>query len=214
MDAPQPKFAFDSWQSILDFYQQFLKGEVDSCPTHGGPLDPESSEILKELLEINRLGVLTIDSQPASRSFQAKARLCVGDDEEREVTDLVSLQRAYLDCYMPERLYERLAQKLLMSKFLLFAQKVGPASEDPPSMSLPVSITSYSLDGEDYDDIETAMPIGWHAPDMEFVLLDSTPEVQAEVLEDLYSVRILDPSWKGTKSRLFSAVVYCLEEED
>ena len=56
---------FASFEQALDYYVSFLKGEHEECPTHG-PLDHETKCIIEPLIEINRSGFLTLDSQPAT----------------------------------------------------------------------------------------------------------------------------------------------------
>lgn len=42
----------------------FVSGAIDRSPSHDGPLDPETSIIGDQIIKANKLGCITIDSQP------------------------------------------------------------------------------------------------------------------------------------------------------
>lgn len=191
--------SFASFAEILAYYRKFLSGEIRSCPTHCGPLEEESSQILWELLMINKLGILTIDSQPGST-------MKLDAEEPDDSTCTTISQRAYLDCYMSYELAMKLVRLLRGSRFLIFAQKYTEPSNDEPITTIPVTIT---LQGQYCIGTETAMPIQWLSPDFDSILAETPPEKWSEITQDLYSVRILDPIW-GRKSALFNEVILTL----
>jgi hypothetical protein len=45
----------------------FLRGEIPMTPYHLGPIDEETVPLVEKLVEINRLGFLTISGQPPSK---------------------------------------------------------------------------------------------------------------------------------------------------
>lgn len=53
---------------------QFIKGEIYNTCYHYGPLNPESNEIHKELLEMNELGFITTCSQPGEKEDEYQQR--------------------------------------------------------------------------------------------------------------------------------------------
>src|SRR4051812_40501426 len=60
----------------------FLSHKIDSTPWHTGPMEPETLLIAKDLIEINRLGLVTLTSQPGLKIL---------------LTDKL-IQRAYVEC--------------------------------------------------------------------------------------------------------------------
>lgn len=53
-----------TFQDLQTLNLMFLQGFISDTPYHAGPLDPESNIILKELNLLNRLDVITFNSQP------------------------------------------------------------------------------------------------------------------------------------------------------
>lgn len=192
--------AFNSFKDILTHYRKFLKGKIDGCPTHDGPLEEESMLILPELLKINK-SVLTVDSQPGLI------------EDTREET---CKQRAYVDCFMSKKQYTKLSQLLMANTDLMvFGRRYKKASKNPPQILIPVTIflTTDPTDSFDVDvqvEVHSAMPLNWLSQDMELILSGTSTEKQAKILKDLYSVRILDPIW-GRQKYLFENVVAALK---
>jgi hypothetical protein len=54
----------DTFEKIQKLNILFLKGVIKSTPYHAGPIDYETESMLKRLIKINKLGLLTFDSQP------------------------------------------------------------------------------------------------------------------------------------------------------
>ncbi len=59
----------NSFNDLLNLNISFIKGEIDKTIYHLGPLDKETDEIKKEILEINQKGLLTTQSQPGGLNF-------------------------------------------------------------------------------------------------------------------------------------------------
>ena len=201
--------SFNSFQEILAHYRSFLKGDIPACPTHGAPLEEESQLILPQLLALNDNGILTVDSQPGLLEYEAQGQIYIPDPIE--ATDIEHRQRAYVDCYMPEELYQRLAQLLAPTDLMIFGQRYTRPSSSAPKVSIPVTITSYHYEGKDHVDIESRMPIMWLAPDLEIILCATPVATQKRILQDLYSVRIVDPNW-GETSYLFEEILHNLNQ--
>lgn len=89
--------------STFDYLQAlnigFINGTALQTPYHFGPLDPESSIIFKQLNRLNRLDVITVNSQPFEEF--------VGYDGK------AYRQRPYVDFYYPTRKLDTLIQRFL-----------------------------------------------------------------------------------------------------
>lgn len=54
-----------TWYRVMRLYTLFLEGTIPASPTHAGPLTLDVQEAsVKTLIDINRLGFVTMDSQP------------------------------------------------------------------------------------------------------------------------------------------------------
>lgn len=206
IDVPE----FDSFADIIAHYRKFLTGEIQSCPTHLGPLNEESAVILPQLLVLNKHNILTVDSQPGSSEFIGDATITDSYFGEVKVKKLEVIQRAYVDCYMSRSLYEDfLSEELTMTEFMIFAEPYRAPSLDP-TVSVPVTVSKYMYGGESYSKVGTAMPVGWASHDMIEILNGTPVDKKNEIIKDIYSVRILDTIW-GRKTALFDALVSFLE---
>ncbi len=82
------------WDDVRAFYYLFIQGLLPSVPTHGGPLLLDSQAEIKVLSDVNKLGALTVDSQPG-------------------VCTLNLYQRAYVEFFVNETQFD--IQKLFDS---------------------------------------------------------------------------------------------------
>ncbi len=67
MDDPESCRAWAKvrdWNAAIETNIRFLKGEIDETPSHGGPLNDETAPMVPALIELNRHGAFTHDSQP------------------------------------------------------------------------------------------------------------------------------------------------------
>lgn len=188
---------FSSMQDILDYYNDYLSGKLEGCPTHDGPLEQETMRILPDLLRLNRLGILSVDSQPGLKEQFPGGEL---------------YQRAYLDCYMPLEIYSKLETALMGTNFCFYGQKYSSPEDDKSPTAL--VIVSYALERDSETHgmktvILTEMPIGWISPDMDIILENTPEDIKVQILDDLYSVRIMDPVW-GNEGALFKKLVEIL----
>lgn len=196
MEAPFVP-SFKSFEDILNHYHKFLGGEIDSCPTHDGPLDEESSKILPELLRINKCGVLTVDSQPGLVEIQ---------NDNCQIQQL-----AYLDCYMHQSKYEHLVKELDGKDIVMFGAEYTKPSNEPPKGNIPVTVSLNCIDDEWQSDVLTAMPLNWLSDDLDIILEETAPKISSRIKKGLYSVRIVETVW-GREKHLFETIADCLHK--
>lgn len=200
---------FQSWKEIIDFYQKFLSGKIESCPTHGGPLEEESQVIKAQLLAINRLSVLTIDSQPGLLKANGSGNI-YWRGRERLVDRIECRQRAALLCFMYKPQLEKLKKAFVKKDYLIFAQraKVGVDS-GAPRFTTPITTTSFVYRGKERTITESRQSTdGWISCDMEMILEGSSEKKM--ILKNLYQVNLLDPVW-GRTTQLFDDLIVALQ---
>lgn len=176
--------AFDSFSSILDLYHKYIKGEISSSITHAGPLMKETECIKDLLLYINEAGILTLNSQPGMM-------LKTEDD----------IQRAYLECYMPEHLYFHIEKALMATEIIIFGERVVYENNENDKNTeetccdcdryyyIPVTL--------DNGEVFTSLPLEYgFYNDLEHLLENTEESAKDIILKDLYYVRFLDPIWK------------------
>jgi hypothetical protein len=72
----------DTFQKITNLKEliqanvQFLKGYLNRSPYHCGPIDTETLPMLEDLVELNELGCITINSQPPIDEFYFLDSMC------------------------------------------------------------------------------------------------------------------------------------------
>jgi hypothetical protein len=87
---------FRSVQTYTDLLQAniaFLEGQLLQSPYHLGPIDEETVPLLPKLTQLNRLGFLTVNSQPARNDVKFV---------QRTQTWSATRQLAFLEWYMPK----------------------------------------------------------------------------------------------------------------
>lgn len=92
-----------SWYHVMRLYTLFLEGKIPASPTHQGPLtlDVQNASV-KTLLDINRLGFVTIDSQPGvCESFDVRG------------VRGIEVQREYIQGSFPAKYSKLLFDKLV-----------------------------------------------------------------------------------------------------
>ncbi len=119
----------ETYDEIRGYYLAYLKGEfADGCPTHGGPLEPETKVILPQLTTLTERGFLTIDSQPNVPPTTKTYREIFGDDGEDQQLPLSILhdvqaahpeltcdqwsQKAFLNTFMPVSTWAKLKTRI------------------------------------------------------------------------------------------------------
>lgn len=206
IDVPE----FDSFIDVIAYYRKFISGEIQSCPTHGGPLDDETIPIVPQLLVLNKHNILTVDSQPGSIDVIGDATITDLHFGEIDVKKLEVIQRAYVDCYMDRSLCEDLSEELSGTEYIVFEEPYRAPTGETPTVTVPVTISKFMYGGETYNKVESAMPVAWGAPDMICILNGTAVAKKNEIIRDIYSVRIMDTVW-GRKTALFDTLVNFLE---
>jgi hypothetical protein len=51
-----------SWEHIVALMFNFICGRIFCTPDHGGPLDPESTQLIPGLERLHEYGIITYDS--------------------------------------------------------------------------------------------------------------------------------------------------------
>lgn len=163
MEYTVPKFK--RFSEVVQHYRDFLEGKIPQCPTHGAPLDPESADILSQLLQINSARVVSVDSQPGIVSENCS-------------------QRAYLDCYMRESTYNKLFGALAGTEFIIIAEPYVSSHE----ILYQIPVTFYG------DDITSSIPVG-SCFDMDFILENCSSRRSKNILKKVWHIYIIDPIW-------------------
>jgi hypothetical protein len=81
-----------SWEHIVALMFNFICGRIFCTPDHGGPLDPESTQLILGLERLHEYGIITYDSQPYNHSSGTRGKY---DWEEK--------QRPYLVFHIPTK---------------------------------------------------------------------------------------------------------------
>ena len=210
-EEERPTFPiFKSWAEIIAYYRRFLSGELDQCPTHGGPLEDESKVIGEQLLEVNRLGVLTVDSQPGFIEREGKAKFH-WRGRVRHMTKYESRQRAALLCFMYKPQLQKLKKAFAKKDHLIFAQRAKLiGTMEAPKMTIPITAISFVYRGKERHEVDSEQPTdGWLSSDMEIILNGSSTADAKKIMKDLYQVHLLDPVW-GRSTQLFDDLIAAL----
>jgi hypothetical protein len=65
MQSPDLFHQVRTYRELQDVNIQFLRGEIQKTPYHGGPVDSETIPLLSDLIRLNELGFVTVGGQPA-----------------------------------------------------------------------------------------------------------------------------------------------------
>ncbi len=82
-----------SYNDLTNANVAFLEGRMNETPYHGGPLDPETAPLVPRLVQLNKLGFVSTNGQPA---------------EIRETRTMRNEQRSFIDGFMLARHLPRL----------------------------------------------------------------------------------------------------------
>lgn len=86
--------------ALCELNARFIEGEMDSSPTHGGPLDEESGPLVPYLAALNRAGFLTTDSQPGEDLGHSRQRAYVDGLTNVEMTRRIERLALVSDLYV------------------------------------------------------------------------------------------------------------------
>jgi len=95
--------AATTYEELLRLNRAFLRGEINTIPTHGAPLSPDSASLITNLVRLLEYGAYTESCQPfihdVSRDGSAERSAAV-DHQPQQCTDepwLEHRQRVYLN---------------------------------------------------------------------------------------------------------------------
>ena len=170
-----------TFEELCEVNIRFLRGELPESPCHFGPPDPETSEIREALIELNRRGFLTTDSQPGILS----------SPHER--------QRAYVTGLARDPVAADIAARELYSDLIVLRFQPVAVLGEAESDSSTFRITATVDDGCIY----TALGL----PDWDELAhyMEACPHIHAELIP-LWSIQILDPQW-GRKDYLWQTLL-------
>lgn len=175
------------YEQMLDLYYSFLIGEIDSVPTHLTPLGIESAMIVEELKQLNTLGILSIDSQPGLEEISYIPNLR---------HNVVTYQREYLCCYMPNRLAEHYREEIGFTDFLMFWYEILELGNG--KHQIPVTGTK-TLAGETIE-MYTSIPINTYENYKDFgnIVAYLGLDLDDTDYKSLVYVQFIDPVWSRT----------------
>ncbi len=104
----------NTYDKIRNYYLSYLKDEVNSCPTHAGPVEEETQCILPQLITLTKMEFITIDSQPT-----LSAEENFGD-----------AQYAYLNTFIPRELWRAMVP-IIDSKYPEILYQESQVTFDP-----------------------------------------------------------------------------------
>ena len=181
------------WSEVRTFEElcavniRFLRGELPESPGHGGPPDPETSEIQDALIELNRRGFLTTESQPGTIfSPHAKQRAYVTGLAKAPVAADIAARELYSD--------------LIVLRFQPVADALAASETECSTFRITATVDEGCIYGAlglpEWDDLARFMEI--------------CPHIRTELIP-LWSIQILDPQW-GRKKYLWDTLLQPAQE--
>lgn len=177
-----------TFEELIDAYILHLEGKIPVTPTYGGALFPDTIAQVDNIIKLNKLGFLTLDSQDGLRTEN-------------------KLQRAYIDGYMYNNTFQKIVSKLIRTEIIYMSfYLIIEIEEDHPRFPVTIKIpentmeTSISLIGygncSDWDNI-----------------LDMSPELEDNVdIKELRFVQFIDPIWCRS-NLLVDLLLACMEDK-
>lgn len=196
----------DSFQYILDYYYRFLQGELQEVPTHFGPLDEESAIILPQLLQLNRLGFLTVESQPGEKEVYTDLTFPFMFPHPQNVTfkspqEIISVQRGQVSGYMTIEMAYAIERELNPTELLMFITELDNPDSNGQAITITMSYTSDNV----YQHVFTSSPVDYPDPKEELTMILQVLQLPP-LTEDLVHVTIIDPIW-GRPTYLFDVLI-------
>ncbi|KAG0166262.1 hypothetical protein DFQ28_007907 [Apophysomyces sp. BC1034] len=94
-------------QDIVSIFSRYCLGEVGALPWCSHALDPESANIRHRLAAVNKLGYLTINSQPAVNGAKSSDKIHGWGPKNGYV-----YQKSYLECFVSPEKLDELVQRI------------------------------------------------------------------------------------------------------
>jgi hypothetical protein len=171
MTSSEPKLIPPGWRQAAtladlgDLTAQWLEGRRTDYPCYGGPVDPETVLLVESLAEINRLGLVTIFSQPG-----------------QPIDEIGFGQRAAVAGFATAKTAKRLARLGLHSDLLVMAFKPGERGGYP----IPVSLADHRP--------TTFQGRSWGYNELDCFASACGSDAMAE-LEEAWKICLIDPHW-------------------
>ncbi|EPS28159.1 hypothetical protein PDE_03105 [Penicillium oxalicum 114-2] len=96
-----------SVKDLSDIFIRFLEGKLDRLPWSDSPISPEANDIKDLLIDLNRRGFLTINSQPAVNGVKSSHPIYGWGPKNGFV-----YQKAYLELLVPPSLIDELISRI------------------------------------------------------------------------------------------------------
>ena len=168
--------AFRNYHEVVKLYRKFLKGEVEYCPTHGGPLEKESAPLVPALLSLNSGQVVTIDSQPG----------IISEDYQ---------QRAYVEFFIKEPVWLQIEQDLITSDLIRFSERVSKLPHDMPLIAFPLCPLSIFKSDDGKWIAETYLLPVRSTMEIDFITANCEESSAKRIRKQLIWGIIADPVW-------------------
>jgi hypothetical protein len=185
----------EQYNKILNHYYLFLTGQIDEVPTHGAPLEEESSIIQRQLIALNECDILTIDSQPGIKEEIYAIKLD---------SNVILYQREAVSAYMPSVMVNYFKDKLEFTNFLMFWYPL--TYKGPMRQFIPISGAKYP-NGEKIE-MTTRFPVDILEVyrDLQLIMNDFGYTYNDIESDKLVFVEFIDPIW-GRQGKLLNALV-------
>ena len=92
MDEYDPYTDIRSYDELIFANILFLRGVLKRTPYHFGPIDRETNRLLDDLIDLNHLGFLTIDSQPSDLSVGKRPHGYYASQQKSYVTGYLHVE--------------------------------------------------------------------------------------------------------------------------
>lgn len=137
-----------SWDMVTHLYIKFLEGIIPATPLHLGPLLADTNDVgIRQLIKMNRLGFITVDSQPG---------LCEDFVNPMNGKSGKERQRQYISGFILGDLYENFVEKMEKNEDIGFIAvdsdgkyiKRHLPEWVPDADSIPVTVSKFDKDRE------------------------------------------------------------------
>jgi hypothetical protein len=131
------------WDDLIQTNLKFLKGEINEIFYHGGPIDQETREpmFLKGLIELNKMGFYTTNSQPTSDNNMIR-------------------QKSYLEFNCSYDIALKLLTKMLQDETIYFA--LSSVSNEKPLFISNIPEPKYNLTKTKKTNSKWLYPTNWN----------------------------------------------------
>ena len=96
-----------NWRDVADVFVKYVEGKVESLPWSDAPISNETNVLRDNLIELNRKGLLTINSQPAVDGAKSSHPAYGWGPRNGYV-----YQKAYLEVLVPPHIIETLVERM------------------------------------------------------------------------------------------------------